>query len=174
MSVSKTSSPFHSQVPAPGFSGGSVQFTAGEINISHIWIFLKSNETYKGGTVAIPLERPSCRRRDRSHWTPPSDCPTLIGLKNHPLAHLTQSKGRPIGSGSWHWSWNLLEIRPRRALSGSLQAAKTNIVKRYIIVFANEGLHLEGRGIAPRHKSPVCRFLSMFGSNCIPSTLNFD
>ena len=40
--------------------------------------------------------------------------------------------------------------------------------------FANECLHLEGRGIAPRHKSPVCQFSSMFGSNCIPSTLDFD
>ena len=83
MSVSKTSSPFHSQVPAPGFSGGSVQFTAGEINISHRRIFLKSNETYKGGTVAILLERPSFRQRDRLHWTPPSDCPTLVRLQKN-------------------------------------------------------------------------------------------
>ena len=34
-----------------------------------------------------------------------------------------------------------------------------------------EDLHLEGRGIGPKRKSPVSRFLSMFGSNCIPSTL---
>ena len=33
-----------------------------------------------------------------------------------------------------------------------------------------QDLHLEGRGIGPRRKSPVCRFSSMSGSNCIPST----
>ena len=154
-------------MPAPGFSGGSVQFTAGEKTESQTSSFLM-RKTYREGTAAILLERPSFRQRDRLHWTPPSDCPTLVRLQKntkHLLISLKVGVVRftAVADTGVEVCWRSVPdehyLVPFRRLKQILWG-----------VFANEGLHLEGRGIAPRHKSPVCRFLSMFGSNCIPST----
>ena len=167
MSVSKTSSPFHSQVPAPGFSGGSVQFTAGQINIRH---FFKENLQgrhcgHSFGTSQLPSERQvtlnSSIRLSHLGKVAKNTKHLLISLKVG-VVRFTAVADTGV-EVCWRSVPDEHYLVPFRRLKQILWR-----------VFANEGLHLEGRGIAPRHKSPVCQFLSMFGSNCIPSTLNFD
>ena len=113
-------------MPAPGFSGGSVQFTAGEKTESQTSSFLM-RKTYREGTAAILLECQNCRRTDKSHWTPPLGCPTLSGqgyFNSLPPDELTQSISHPIHSGSWCLSWSLSDYRPIQARSGCLQEAE--------------------------------------------------